>query len=82
MAYGVKTCPHCGKAKPAPKPPTRVTKTHLVLAALLLVAIIASQSNQPRALTAEEVAKLCAKEAGLDPESVTRFERDRAKSLM
>ena len=69
MAYGAKTCPHCGKSKPAPKPPTKVTKTHVVLAVLLLIAIIASQSNDQRGLTADEVTKLCAKEAGLDVNS-------------
>ena len=66
VAYGAKTCPHCGKAKPAPKPPMKITKTHLVLAALLLIAIIASQSNDQLGLTADEVTKVCAKEAGLD----------------
>ena len=66
VAYGAKICPHCGKAKPAPKPPTKVTKTHLVLAALFLVAMIAVQSNRPPELTAEDVTKICAKEAGLD----------------
>ena len=69
VAYGAKTCPHCGKSKPAPKPPTKVTKTHVVLAVLLLIAIIASQSNDQRGLTADEVTKLCAKEAGLDVNS-------------
>lgn len=69
VAYGAKTCPHCGKSKPAPTPPTKVTKTHLILAALLLVAIIASQSNEQRGLTADEVTKLCAKEANLDVNS-------------
>ena len=69
VAYGAKTCPHCGKAKPAPKPPTKVTRTHLVLAALFVVAMIASQSNRSPELTGEEVAKICAKEAGLDVNS-------------
>ena len=69
VAYGAKTCPHCGKAKPAPRPPTKVTKTHLVLAALLLVAIIGSQMNQPPPMTAEEVTRICSKEAGLDVNS-------------
>ena len=69
VAYGTKTCPHCGKAKPAPKPPTRVTKTHLVLASLLLLAFIGSQMNQAPPLTAAEVTKICSKEAGLDVNS-------------
>jgi len=69
VAYGAKTCPHCGKAKPAPKPPTKVTKTHVILAVLFLVAMIASQVDKPAPLTAEEVTKLCAKEAGLDVNS-------------
>lgn len=71
VAYGAKTCPHCGKSKPAPKPPTKVTKIHLVFVALLLVAIIAGQSTDQRAMSAEEVTKLCAKEAGLDVNSST-----------
>ena len=66
MAYGAKTCPHCGKAKPAPKAPTKVTKTHFVLAALFLIAMIASQSNKAPSMTADEVTRICAKEAGLD----------------
>ena len=57
VAYGAKTCPHCGKAKPAPKPPTKVTKTHLVLAALLLVGMFAIQSNEKRGPTADQVVK-------------------------
>jgi hypothetical protein len=69
VAYGAKTCPHCGKAKPAPKPPTKVTKTHLVLAALFLVAMIGSQMNKPASMTADEVTKICAREAGLDVNS-------------
>lgn len=71
VAYGAKTCPHCGKAKPAPKPPTKVTKTHLVLAALLLVGMFAIQSNEKRGPTADQVVKLCAKEAGLNVNSST-----------
>lgn len=69
VAYGAKTCPHCGKSKPAPKPPTKVTKTHLVLALLLLLAIIGSQLNQAPPLTADEVTKICAREAGLEVNS-------------
>ena len=69
VAYGAKTCPHCGKAKPAPKPPTKVTKTHLVLASLLLIGIIGGQVNQAPPLTAAEVTKICSKEAGLDVNS-------------
>ena len=69
VAYGAKTCPHCGKAKPAPKPPTKVTKTHLVLAALFLAVMIGSQVNKPPQMTADEVTKICAKEAGLDANS-------------
>jgi predicted nucleic acid-binding Zn-ribbon protein len=69
VAYGAKICPHCGKEKPAPKPTAKVTKTHLVLALLLLIAVIASQTNQRPAMTAEEVTRICAKEAGLDVNS-------------
>lgn len=69
VAYGAKTCPHCGTAKPAPKPPTKVTKTHLVLAALFLIAMIGIQVNKPAPMTADEVTKICAKEAGLDVNS-------------
>lgn len=69
VAYGAKTCPHCGKTKPAPKPPTKVTKTHLVLALLLLLAIIGSQLNQPPPMSADEVTRICTKEAGLDVNS-------------
>lgn len=42
-----------------------------MLVALLLVAIIAGQSNDQRAMSADEVTKLCAKEAGLDINSST-----------
>ncbi len=72
VAYGAKTCPHCGKSKPAPeppRPPTKVTKTHLVLAALLLLAISMSIGNQPEPLTGDQVARICAREIGVDPNS-------------
>lgn len=72
MAYGAKTCPHCGKSKPAPappRPPTKVTKTHLVLVALLLIATFMSIMNQPEPLTGEQVARICAREIGVDPNS-------------
>lgn len=69
VAYGAKTCPHCGKAKPAPKPPTKVSKTHLALAALFLGAMFLSLSNNRPGMTAEQVTKLCSKEAGFDPDS-------------
>ena len=69
VAFGAKTCPHCGMAKPAPKPPTQVTKTHLLIAGSIVLGIFATQSNPPRRLGAEEVTKLCAGEAGLDVNS-------------
>lgn len=72
VAYGAKTCPHCGQSKPAPeppRPPTKVTKTHLVLAALLLIAIFMTIGNQPEPLTGEQVTRICAREIGVDPNS-------------
>lgn len=72
VAYGAKSCPHCGKSKPAPsppRPPTKVTKTHLALAALLLIAILMSVGNQPEPLTGDQVARICATEVGIDPNS-------------
>lgn len=47
VAWGIKACPHCGKKKPAPVPPTQVTKKHLFIAFAILFAliVIGSQSQ-------------------------------------
>jgi len=71
VAYGAKSCPHCGKAKPAPKPPKKVTKKHLLIAGGVLVLIFIGLSNKPRPLTADEVVQMCAKEIGMNPQSST-----------
>lgn len=49
VAFGAKTCPHCGQANPAPfaKQKKPVGKLGIALAALLLVFFIASLSRQP-----------------------------------
>jgi uncharacterized protein (UPF0212 family) len=69
VAVGAKTCPHCGQAKPAPKPPTRVTGTHLLIAAGVLGLFLAGAANQTKPLTAQEVVQLCAREIGIDQNS-------------
>ena len=74
VAIGAKMCPHCGQAKPAPKPPTQVTKKHLIIAAIVfLLFIFFGSSNQPSGvstnLSAAEVVQRCARETGIDPNS-------------
>lgn len=73
VATNAKVCPHCGQANPAPKEirrePTKVTKTHLVIAALLLIAFFYSAGNRPEPMSAQEATRHCAGEAGLDPDS-------------
>lgn len=51
VAIGAKTCPHCGQSKPAPKPPTQVTKKHLIVAGLIVVFFFVVTSNQKSSLT-------------------------------
>lgn len=77
VAYGARSCPHCGKDKPAPKPPappTKVTKKHLLIAGgciALFMLVAGNQPDRPAPLTAQEVVNLCAKEIGIDPHSST-----------
>lgn len=66
VAYGAKSCPHCGKSNPAPKPPTKVTRKHVLIAALLLfVYLVYGVNNPPKPLSGDEIAQLCADEAGI-----------------
>jgi len=69
VAVGAKTCPHCGLAKPAPKPPTNVTRKHIVIAAIVLVLILVGMANQPPPMTVQEVVQICVRETGIDPTS-------------
>lgn len=48
VAWGIKACPHCGKKKPAPIPPTKVTKKHLVIATAFTVGVIWLLSKNPQ----------------------------------
>ena len=45
VAWGVKACPHCGKRKPAPIPPTKVTTKHLIITAVAFIAVVGAISN-------------------------------------
>lgn len=69
VAIGAKVCPHCGQAKPAPKPPTQVTKTHLFIALILVALFFIANSNQSGSLTVEDGIQKCARETGIDPTS-------------
>lgn len=69
VAVGAKVCPHCGQSKPAPKPPTQVTKKHLVIAGVVLFLFLAVASNQKSPPTVEDVVQRCARETGIDPTS-------------
>lgn len=69
VAFGANTCPHCGKSKPAPEPPTKVTKLHLALAGVFLIIMFSFISQGGPPLTADEVTKICANEVGLDVNS-------------
>lgn len=40
VAWGIKACPHCGKKKPAPNPPTNAGPKHLIIACIILVMLI------------------------------------------
>jgi predicted RNA-binding Zn-ribbon protein involved in translation (DUF1610 family) len=73
VSYAAKACPHCGQPSPvpkqAPRPPTQVTKKHFAIAAMVLVLFFISLANQRDPMSAQEAARYCAKEAGLDPDS-------------
>jgi hypothetical protein len=73
VAYGIKSCPHCGMSKPAPKPPTTVTGKHLLIAAGVLAFILMSaannDSNRRQALSSDDAVMLCAKEIGISANS-------------
>lgn len=36
VSYGAPLCPHCGKKRPSPRPPTKVTRRHLAIASAAL----------------------------------------------
>ncbi len=56
VAYGAKTCPHCGKAEPAPKPSDQVRKKHLLIAVGVIVLIIMGLSKSPSSSGAKSAA--------------------------
>ena len=47
VAIGASKCTHCGKSKPAPKPPTKVSKKHLAMACAALGVMIGTAINNP-----------------------------------
>lgn len=71
VAVGAKTCPHCGKSKPTPKPPTKVTRKHLLIAGgvLVLFMIGIAQQEPAKPVDGHEIARRCAREIGMDPTS-------------
>jgi hypothetical protein len=70
VAYGAKNCPHCGKSKPAPNPPTRYSAKHFLLAVVIVVVLVViGNSNPTPKLTVSEVVNICAKEIGIEPGS-------------
>lgn len=69
VAIGAKMCPHCGQSNPAPKPPTQVTRKHLIIAGLIVVYIFIVTANQKSTPTVEDVVQRCARETGIDPTS-------------
>lgn len=69
VAIGAKVCPHCGQAKPATKPPTQVTKTHVFIALILVALFFVANTNQSGSLTAKDGVQICVRETGIDPNS-------------
>jgi hypothetical protein len=69
VAIGAKTCPHCGKSKPAPKPPTKATWKHVLIAFSVVAFFIFIGGQESPQLTAAQVTDICAREAGMDPRS-------------
>ena len=66
VAFGAKVCPHCGKSKPAPKRRTLVTKERVLIAlGLLLMLIVFGVNSPPRPMSGDEIARMCADEAGI-----------------
>lgn len=47
VAYGAKQCPHCGKARPAPKPKKTVSRVTVIAAIVGTLAIVSLASQAP-----------------------------------
>jgi hypothetical protein len=73
VSLAANSCPHCGHPSPAPattpKQPTKVTKKHLIIAGVVLLLFFIGAGNRQDPMTGTEAARVCAREAGIDPDS-------------
>jgi pyruvate/2-oxoglutarate dehydrogenase complex dihydrolipoamide acyltransferase (E2) component len=78
-------CPHCGHPRPAPRPaakaPTLVRKKHLAIAGGVLLLMFVGIANQRPAMSGQEAARQCAREAGLDPDSGQSVSMEHLRSI-
>lgn len=81
VAIGSKVCPHCGQAKPAPKPPKQATKTHFFIALIIIALFFIANFNQSVSFTAADGIKKCSGEIGINPNSSRSITMNEIRAL-